>query len=267
MMNRNMMLAVLALATLMLPATAFALRRQRDSPQRIHHMPVAATTRGVAEIGALYPSATASTHACTASVVHSPTGDVLITAAHCVTGSGGGMTFAPGQSGAQQPYGRWTVTAAYVEPGWRSRQDPHADVAFLTVAPRTIDGLRREIEQVTGGYQLGSTASRGQRVSVIGYPGGAANSAIRCATRVYLTRGTPSIDCRGFVGGTSGSPWLLQTRHGVQIVGVIGGLNQGGCFDYTSYSSPLAADADVAYERAREEAAPDVDPPPGRDGC
>jgi V8-like Glu-specific endopeptidase len=266
-MNRNMMLVVLALAALMLPATALALHRHRDSPRRLHRMPVAATTRGVPEVGALYASASASTHGCTASVVHSPGGDVLITAAHCVTGSGGGMTFAPGQSGAQQPYGRWTVTAAYVEPGWRSRQDPHADVAFLTVAARTIDGQRREIEQVTGGYQLGSTAAVRQRVSVIGYPAGGANSAIRCATSVYLTGGTPSIDCRGFVGGTSGSPWLLQTRHGVQIVGVIGGLNQGGCFDYTSYSSPLAADADATYERARDEAAPDVDPPPGSDGC
>jgi V8-like Glu-specific endopeptidase len=267
MINRKAMSVVLAGVALALPATALALRPGQSTPQRIRRMPVAATVSGVPEVGALYRSATATTHECTASVVHSPGGNLLVTAAHCISGSGVGMTFVPGQSGAAQPDGRWTVTAAYVEPGWRSRQDPHADVAFLTVAAQTIAGVRRQVEQVTGGYQLGSTAFPGQRVTVIGYPGGGANRAIRCATRVYFTRGTPSIDCRGFVGGTSGSPWLVHTQNSVQIVGVIGGLNQGGCFDYTSYSSPLAADADTAYERAREEAAPDVDPPPGRDGC
>lgn len=267
MINRRAMLMVLTLVALVLPATALALRQGQATPQRIRRMAIASTTRGVPAVGALYRSAGAATHACTASVVHSPRGDVLITAAHCVSGTGAGMVFVPGQSGAKRPYGQWTVTAAYVEPGWRSRQDPHADVAFLTVAAQTINGASREIEQVTGGYQLGTTASAGQDVSVIGYPGGGANRAIRCATKVYLTRGAPSIDCRGFVGGTSGSPWLLRTRHGTQIVGVIGGPNQGGCFDYTSYSSPLAVDADATYARAGEEAPPDVDPPPGRDGC
>ncbi|MGA9859128.1 MAG: trypsin-like peptidase domain-containing protein, partial [Solirubrobacteraceae bacterium] len=228
MINRKAILTVLGFVALVLPATALALRHPEPaSPQRLRRMPAAVMTRGVPRVGALYQSATATNHECTASVVHSPGGNVLITAAHCVTGGGAGMVFVPGQSGAQQPYGRWTVTAAYAEPLWRSRQDPHADVAFLTVAARVMNGVRTQIEQVTGAYQLGSTAARRQRVTVIGYPGGAANSAIRCATKVYLTGGISSIDCRGFVGGTSGSPWLRATPHGAQIVGVIGGPNQG----------------------------------------
>jgi V8-like Glu-specific endopeptidase len=268
MINRRGILIGLAFVALMLPATAVALRhRGRVSPQRRRRMPVATTTVGVPQVGALYGSATATRHGCTASVVDSPRGNVLVTAAHCVAGSGAGMVFVPGQSGSRQPDGRWTVTAAYSEPEWRTSQDPRADVAFLTVAPRMIGGVRRQVEQVTGAYRLGSTAVRGERVTVIGYPAGAANSAIRCATKVYLTKGVPAIDCRGFVSGTSGSPWLRATPHGAEIVGVIGGQNQGGCFDYTSYSSPLTRDADTAYSRAREEAPPDIDPPPGGDGC
>ncbi len=249
---------------LVLPATALALR----SAAAARPMPLAtARSSGVPQIGALYASVHATRHGCSASVVDSPRGNTLITAAHCVVGSGVGMVFAPGQYGAEMPFGRWVVTAAYVEPEWRVRQDQHADVAFLTVAPRTIDGRTIEIEHVTGAYHLGSVAVRGQRVTVTGYPAGSADDPITCTTTVYLTRGFPSFDCRGFVGGTSGSPWLRLTRHGIQIVGVIGGLDQGGCYDYTSYSSPLAGDADDAYSRASDDGPADVVPRPGNDGC
>jgi len=170
-------------------------------------MLIATRSSGVPEIGALYASSRATQHGCTASVVHSPRGNTLITAAHCVVGNGAGMVFVPGQRGGQTPYGRWTVTAAYVEPKWVTRQDPDADVAFLTVAPRTINGASTQIEQVTGAYALGPAAGRGQRVTITGYPGGGPNYPISCAAKVYLTQTFPSFDCRGFVGGTSGSPW------------------------------------------------------------
>jgi V8-like Glu-specific endopeptidase len=259
---------LLALVALALPATALALKlRAQRRPARSRHIAVSTTSQGVAAIGPLYGSAGATQHGCTASVVHSPGGNTLITAAHCVSGGGVGMVFAPGQHGADAPHGRWTVTSAHVEPKWVTRQDPHADVAFLTVAPRTIDGVSKEIEQVTGSYRLGSTAVRGQRVTVTGYPAGATNNPITCAARIYLTETFPSFDCHGYVDGTSGSPWLRATRHGLEIVGIIGGLNQGGCYEYTSYSSPLGRDARDAYRRAADDAPADVAPQPGGDGC
>ena len=263
-------LIALALAALALPATALALSLRASAaktPSTAKRIPVSSTSTGVAEIGALYANASATTHGCTASVVHSSHGDTLITAAHCVTGSGDGMVFVPGQRGAQAPYGRWTVTAVHLASRWTSRQDPDDDVAFLTVAPRTIDGVRTEIEHVTGAFALGATPGRGVRVAVTGYPAGAANDPITCSTTTYLTRAFPSFDCRGYVAGTSGSPWLRTTKAGTEIVGVIGGLNQGGCYDYTSYSSPLARDADDSYRRAARHAPADVAPQPGGDGC
>lgn len=218
-------------------------------------------------IGALYGSSGATRHGCTASVVHSPGANTLITAAHCVSGDGAGMVFVPGQEGTRAPYGRWTVTAAQIEPEWASRQDPHADVAFLSVARRFIHGVSTGIEQVTGAYELGATAVRGQRVTITGYPAGAANDPITCTTSIYITESFPSFDCRGFVSGTSGSPWLRTTGRRTMIVGVIGGLHQGGCHDYTSYSSPLTRDADDAYRRASMGAPADIAPHPGGDDC
>ena len=253
------------------PATALALDLRQHAKARavnVSRVPIAARSGGVPGVGALYAGSGATQHGCTASVVHSPHGNTLITAAHCVAGSGVGMVFVPGQHGAQRPYGRWIVTAGYVERDWLVRQDQHADVAFLTVAPRTIDGVNTEIEQVTGGYDLGPAAVGGERVTITGYPAGSTDDPITCTARVHLTKTFPSFDCRGFVGGTSGAPWLRVWRGGTEVVGVIGGLNQGGCHDYTSYSSPLSRGADTAYRRASEEDEPaDVAPQPGSDGC
>jgi V8-like Glu-specific endopeptidase len=261
----------LAIVAVALPATAFAFALRGRAGARstdVGRLPAAARSSGVSEIGGLYASSRATQHGCTASVVQSPQGNLLITAAHCVSGRGLGMVFAPGQHGAQTPYGRWIVTAAYLEPRWVRGQDPRADVAFLTVAPRRIHGVSREIEQVTGAYSLGATAVRGEQVTITGYPAGSTNAPIACAATVYITDTYASFDCRGFVDGTSGSPWLRATKHGPQIVGVIGGLDQGGCEDYTSYSSPLGDDVQVAYRRAvRGSGAGDVAPRPRGDGC
>jgi V8-like Glu-specific endopeptidase len=265
--SRKITAVVLTFVALTLPAAALALHHHATATPERRHMPVAVRSSGVPEIGALYAVSHATWHGCTASVVRSPRGDMVITAAHCVVRSGVGMVFVPGEHGTEAPYGRWIVTAAYLERSWLRRQDIRADVAFLVLAPRMLDGVSTEIEQVTGAYQLGSTAVRGQRITVTGYPAGRTDDPITCATRTYRTGTFDSFDCRGFVDGTSGSPWLRATNHGPQIVGVIGGLHQGGCEDYTSYSSPLSHGAHVAYRRASRGGAGDVGPRAGGDGC
>ena len=258
----------LALVAFVLPATALALSLRAHAARRpARRMPTSTTSTSIAKIGPLYANASAAGHGCTASVVHSAHGDTLITAAHCVTGNAAGMVFVPGQRGTRSPYGRWTVTAAHLAARWVSRQDPDDDVAFLTVAPQVVNGVRTQIEHVTGAYSLGATPRRGMRVTVTGYPAGTNDDPITCSATTYLTRSFPSFDCRGYVSGTSGSPWLHATASGTQIVGVIGGLNQGGCHDYTSYSSPLAHDAEDSYRRASDHDPADVAPQPRGDGC
>jgi hypothetical protein len=87
---------------------------------------------------------------------------------------------------------------------------------------------------------------------------------------VYRTAEFPSIDCAGYAGGTSGSPWLMDydPRTGVGVVGgVIGGLNQGGCSNDTSYTAPFDKASDYALARAIAGAPSDSVTSAGPDGC
>jgi len=268
--GKVVMIAAVAVLALGLPAVALAirLRASRTASTAVSsRIPKSSATRGVSEVGALFANASSTQHACTATVVDSSRGDLLLTAAHCVSGSGAGMVFAPAYHNGISPDGRWTVTALHLAPGWLSSQDPEDDFAFLTVAPQRIDGRLREIQQVTGAYRLGAKPHAGEPITVLGYPAGSDNDAITCRTTVYLTGAFPSFNCSGFVNGTSGGPWLAQTTQGTRIVGVIGGMHQGGCVASTSYSPPLTQDVSTAEARASDHAAPDIAPAPGGDGC
>lgn len=260
--------AVAALA-LGLPAVALALRLRtatRAAAAQTKRTPTSRRTTGVPEVGALFANASSTQHDCTATVVDSPRGDIVLTAAHCVSGSGVGMVFAPGYRNGTSPYGRWTVTALTLPPGWTRSQNPQDDFAFLTLASHRVDGRSVEIQQVTGAYQLGGRPRAGETVTVLGYPI-ASDDAITCQAPVYFTGAFPSFDCSGYVDGTSGGPWLVRTARGESIVGVIGGLNQGGCVASTSYTSLLIPAARTVYARAAADAAPDVAPAPRGDGC
>jgi V8-like Glu-specific endopeptidase len=227
----------------------------------------ARTFPGTPTVGALFDSATSKTHFCTASVVASPHGNVLITAAHCVQGSARGWSFAPGFRRGVSPFGRWRVTGVYLDPQWVAHQNPLRDYAFLTVAPRRISGERTDIQTVTGANGLGTGANRGETVTVPAYPHGQANDPVTCTAKVYFDGVFPAFNCNPYVDGTSGSPWLATTPDGIMVVGVIAGLHQGGCFPYTSYSPPLGSHARAVYRRAIAGDKPDIAPKAGSDGC
>ncbi|MDT4941859.1 MAG: hypothetical protein QOJ34_1948 [Pseudonocardiales bacterium] len=199
-------------------------------------------------------------HYCSAAVVHSPGHDLAITAAHCVYGTGAGIEFVPGYSGREIPYGAWSVRRVYLDPAWLRDRDPRHDVAILVLGARG----GREVEDVTGpAPPLGTAAREGARVTVDGYPAGSGGTPITCTTQIYYTHGFPSFDCGGYVDGVSGGPWL----HGGRIVGVTGGLHQGGCTPATSYSAPFGADVAALLARARSGGPGDTAPLPGGDGC
>jgi V8-like Glu-specific endopeptidase len=227
----------------------------------------ARTFNGTPTVGALFDSAGSRTHFCTASVVASPRGNVLITAAHCVQGSAKGWSFAPGFRHGVTPYGRWSVTGVYLDPQWIAHQNTRRDFAFLTVAPKRIRGARTDIQTVTGANGLGSGPSRGETVTVPAYPHGKANDPITCTAKVYFDGVFPAFNCNPYVGGTSGSPWLATTPDGIKVVGLVAGLHQGGCFTYTSYSPPLGSHARAIYDRAIAGAKPNIAPTAGSDGC
>ena len=230
--------------------------------------PTAQNFAGVPTVGALFvPGAYPNLHTCSASVIRTKAGNVIMTAAHCITGTGVGYKFAPGYRNGKTPYGVWNVTAAFGAPGWINNGDIRRDYAFLTVANRQINGKSRTIQSVTGGNALGRTAAAHDKVTIIGYALGSNDEALRCTTTVYIHDHFPAFNCGGFPGGTSGSPWLRKTDHGMVVSGDIGGLHQGGCTPSTSYSPPLGKPAHRALDRAAHNDSPDVFPAPGSDGC
>ncbi|WP_329454058.1 trypsin-like serine peptidase [Streptomyces sp. NBC_01497] len=231
--------------------------------------PTATAFDGTSTVGPLFRDGLDQHHECTASVVASPHHDLLLTAAHCVSGTAAGWEFAPGYRNGRTPYGVWTVTHAYVDPRWSSGQDPRYDYAILQVADRSVGHRKTAIQDVTGANVLGPAPRAGQAITDVAYNAGIDDLPIRCSVTVAYTDGFPGFDCHGYVGGSSGSPWLseLPGTHLTEVSGIIGGLHQGGCYEYASYSSPLTWQADTLILRATLGQHPDVVPAAGSDGC
>lgn len=227
--------------------------------------PVAHTVRSIATVGPLFIGGPAGPelglpHYCTASVVHSPGHDLIVTAAHCIAGNGTGIVFAPGYHDGISPHGVWRVRRVYLLPLWRSDQNPRRDFALLEVAARN----GRNVEDVTGSApRLGTTPDSGAEVTVDAYNAGARDRPITCRVPIYYTGLFPSFDCNGYQNGASGGPWLFHQH----VVGVIGGLHAGGCTARTSYSAFFGAAIARLYARAVAGGAGDVAPLSGGAGC
>jgi V8-like Glu-specific endopeptidase len=188
-------------------------------------------------------------HFCTASVVNSPGGDLLITAAHCVSGTSG-LAFVPGYNRGAAPYGVWPVTRIYTDQSWKASSGPDDDVAFLQVSQ---PGSIVPIEDVTGAEQLETGTPTRQLVEVIGYPA-STDEPIACQN--WTREPMPDqleFDCGGYTDGTSGGPFLADvntlTGQGT-VIGVIGGYEQGGLTPQVSYSSLFGANVAALYQQA-----------------
>ncbi len=200
---------------------------------------------GLPAVGALfYPDDNgADHHFCTASVVHSPGGDVVATAAHCLSDPANGspnpasVVFAPGFHDGQRPYGVWRATSVLIDPHWAANSDQDSDVAFLVVHK---DGdPKARIEDAVGAERIAFGSDRPATVGVIGYPS-SSDRPISCLNSLTAYSPTQSqFDCTGFADGTSGSPVLqgIDPKTGLgTLVGVIGGYQEGGDSDDVSYA-------------------------------
>jgi V8-like Glu-specific endopeptidase len=208
---------------------------------------------GTPAVGALFTTSAGQPgqHFCTASVVDSPAGDLVITAAHCVTGVSGTVAFVPGYDRGSSPYGVWKVHETYVDQAWSSSSSQDDDFAFLRVSK---PGSDVPIEDVTGAERLATgTAPGREQVQVIGYPN-ATNQPVTCQNRLREPMaGQLEFDCDGYTNGTSGGPFLSEvdqaTGQGL-VIGVIGGYQQGGDTPDVSYSPVLGANAAALYQQA-----------------
>ncbi|MET8613848.1 MULTISPECIES: trypsin-like peptidase domain-containing protein [Streptomyces] len=235
-------------AVVMLALTSASVAAADDGPGPLGVTADAVATARAARVGALFGADRANSlaggHFCTASVVHSPRGDLIVTAAHCVSGSDADLVFVPGYRDGQAPYGVWKVTRRFLPDSWATDQDEDSDLAFATVA----DLRGRTIEQVVGGNRFVTGTSTGATaVTVTGYPD-SREVPIRCTNKPRRQSATQQrIYCPAFTGGTSGSPWINGDH---QVVGVLGGHEEGGSTDDVSYSVVLGAQAGELYRDA-----------------
>ncbi|WP_051943444.1 trypsin-like serine peptidase [Streptacidiphilus rugosus] len=202
-------------------------------------------------------------HYCTASVVDSPGGDVIATAAHCLSDPAQGsptaapVLFVPGYHDGQQPFGVWRSSSILIDPHWAANSDPDSDFAFLVVH-KDGDAAAR-IEDVVGAERIAFDATRPVTVGVIGYPGGT-DRPISCLNTLTAYSATQSeFDCTGFTDGTSGGPLLrdIDPVSGLgTLLGVIGGYQEGGDSDDVSYAAAFGPRAQALYLRAVSAGSP-----------
>ncbi|MEU9143835.1 trypsin-like peptidase domain-containing protein [Streptomyces sp. NPDC048349] len=225
---------------------------------------------GVPVAGRLFLVKGGGSYFCTASVVASPGRNLVLSAAHCLTGSDTRqVAFVPRYTRARpQPYGMFPVvrdaagrSRIWIDPRYRSQGPDRAatlDVAFAQVGP---DSRGRPVQDVVGGNRLVTGAGYAHRqVTLIGHPASAArprvcvNRTVKFTSRDARIPGSfLRIACTGYPGGTSGGPFLARydARTGTgDVVGVIGGWKTGGDTADTSYSSYFGRQIRKLYEKA-----------------
>ncbi|MBO0676994.1 trypsin-like peptidase domain-containing protein [Mycolicibacterium sp. S2-37] len=230
-----------------------ACARPPANPDHVAAPPaIAAPVQPDPRIGALYPG-DGPEHTCSASVLDTTGGDLILTAAHCLAGDPD-ATFLPGLSDGSTP-DRTHVEAAYFDPRWLSDQDPRADFAILRLDGDVLGPHR--------GVTLGTAPPPGTPVLVRGYAGGDGSTPLGCRASTAQVVGFPELPCAGLVAGLSGAPWMV----GSTVVGLVGGLDGGGCDDDLSYSPPFDTAITRLLARAEAGGTGDVAPDSEGEGC
>ncbi|WP_369170393.1 serine protease [Streptomyces sp. R28] len=209
----------------------------------------AVATARSARVGALFPADRRAHlgggHFCTASVVHSPHRNLVVTAAHCLKDRTEALVFVPGYRDGEAPYGVWKVGRWFMPERWVKGRDEDSDVAFGVVEER---GGGEGVEEVVGGNRFATgTATGATAVTVTGYLN-SREAPISCTDKPGLqSRTQQRVACPGFGGGTSGSPWVNGDG---AVVGVLGGHDGGGATADVSFSVVFGAEAAKLYREA-----------------
>lgn len=217
---------------------------QLTKPPRPSSTPVIPRPGGPSAFtGALFEGGLDGDHFCTATVVHSPARNLIVTAGHCLVAGKDGVgsaVFAPAYANGKAPYGTWKLEEVYEDERWTDDGNDAYDLAFARVAP---DASGRNIEDLTGAAVLDTSGRTGEEVTVTGYP--ADRKVPRTCTAVSVREKATEqrFDCADFPGGTSGSAWIARDG---KIVGIL----TGGDTDDVSTSTVLGEYAASLYARA-----------------
>ncbi|MBX6391438.1 MAG: signal peptide-containing protein, partial [Frankia sp.] len=172
--------------------------------------------------GALFATIAGIDFSCSAAVVDSPGGDLLVTAGHCLHEHGEFATnviFIPGYQNGAAPYGVWRARRMTVTASWAREQDFDQDAGFVAVG---ADGGRRLADVVGGSLDIAFGPRLDPQV-VFGYPKLPpfdGTTLMSCGGVPFPDpHGGPSIGLRcPMTAGASGGPWLARFGGGTGVV-------------------------------------------------
>jgi hypothetical protein len=205
---------------------------------------------GYSSVGKLFFTSPIGDQSCTASVINNtkpPRGGtmLMITAAHCVTGTFARVpyadkdfVFAPAWVRGKAPYGRWSVSTVLVSAKWLECPVPVADCHTDAIYDYAIMILRpshgRHIGAVTGGDGIAWNQGKKLRsIRIVGYTDGHSEPQYAITNTATITKHGQSFrqgNASGQGDGTSGGPWFTSAvTDGVGLLaGDTGGFQQGG---------------------------------------
>jgi V8-like Glu-specific endopeptidase len=218
-------------------------------------------------------------YACTGTLVASQHVDIVLTAAHCVSGGVelGGRTewaadwlFVPGYRGGEKPFGEYTARRFFISPRWTGPAVGREadDVAFVQVGQAALNSgphvpvpprglpVKFAAQSATVAATLAAGLPAGRRLSrayVFGFPQEPPYSGLYpnfCAGPVRSSGASVATDC-SMTAGDSGGPWFgrFSPRTGTgQIVAVTTYKLSGNM--RVLYGAVLGPLARALYQRA-----------------
>ncbi|MDT3395405.1 hypothetical protein RKE29_01860, partial [Streptomyces sp. B1866] len=162
-------------------------------------------------VGKVFLTKSDGDYVCSGSALNSESGNVVLTAGHCVYDGGWvrNFTFVPYYDHGKRPFGSWAAARLRTFRGWTDHGDFHYDVGMVNV----WDNDRTLVATVGGeGISTSDSAGRLPDVIAIGYPSeGPYDGTWQYYCRGDATRadGRMRLPC-GLTRGVSGGPWLLD---------------------------------------------------------
>jgi V8-like Glu-specific endopeptidase len=232
-------------------------------------------TRGgavAAAVGKVFFTLGGEDYVCSGTLVGGQRPDVVLTAAHCVTGGPGARgamqwatnwMFVPGFAGGLLPYGEYTARRFFVSKDWTGPQGGREqyDAAFVQVAAATLHGASGPwgsgAVQPPPGLPVTFAALQDAAppggTYVFGYPAELPYSGLDqdyCAGPVGAAGGSVRTPC-GMTAGDSGGPWLagFLPRTGTGQVVAVSTYKVSGS-PRVLYGAVLGPQARALYEQA-----------------
>lgn len=181
---------------------------------------ISSTGRQISTTGRILWQVGSYSYSCSGAVINSQSGDLIVTAAHCVYDTdtktwfnNNKWTFVPAYANNKRPYGSWPARRFSLQNAWISSGNYNYDVAFVSLQRLS----NKRIQDVVGSQGVGFNLPTLKYIYDFGYPanldnaeylkscvGYARKSNYRANGYIYNGQGLPCTMSHGCSGG----PWL-----------------------------------------------------------